>query len=140
RARRAARPPRQTPRAAQCLSHNSTATLPRSARLLRREQFAAVLAHGAAGVRRHFVVFAKPNGLHAARIGIVVGRRAAPRAVDRNRIKRMVREAFRRIRSRLGGVDVVVQLRRCPPRGSEPAARAELARLFAEIEARAAGG
>lgn len=91
-------------------------------------------------MRRHFILFAKPNGLLAARIGIVVGRRAAPRAVDRNRIKRMVRETFRQVRPLLGGVDVVVQLRRCLPRGSEAAARTELARLFAEIGAHAPGG
>jgi ribonuclease P protein component len=85
-------------------------------------------------------VFARPNGLTEARIGIVVGRRAAPRAVDRNRVKRMVREAFRRIRASLGGVDVVVQLRRCPPGAARSAARAELARLFEQLAPRVGGG
>ncbi|MBI1964977.1 MAG: ribonuclease P protein component [Betaproteobacteria bacterium] len=56
-----------------------------------------------------------------------------PRAVDRNRAKRLVREVFRMTRQRLVGVDVVVQIRRCPPRAASATARAELARLLAEL-------
>jgi ribonuclease P protein component len=82
------------------------------------------------------VVFARPNGLAHARIGIIAGKRVASRAVDRNRVKRLVREMFRLMRHRLDGVDVVVQLRRWSPRGSVTAARAELARLLEELAAR----
>jgi ribonuclease P protein component len=81
-------------------------------------------------------MFAKPNGLTYARIGIIAGKRVAPRAVDRNRAKRLVREMFRTMRHRLNGIDVVVQLRRWPPRGSVATARAELARLLEELAAR----
>lgn len=59
-----------------------------------------------------------------------------PRAVDRNRAKRLVRETFRQARNRLAGVDLVVQVRRCPPRAAGAAARAELDRLLTEIAAR----
>jgi len=82
------------------------------------------------------MVFAKPNGLDQARIGIVTSKKVAPRAVDRNRVKRMVREVFRSCRGRLGGLDVVVRLRRCPPRGSEYQARNELMRLLADLDSR----
>ena len=47
----------------------------------------------------------------AARLGIVVGKRFIARAVDRNLIKRLVRESFRRWRSLLPNVDLVVMLR-----------------------------
>jgi len=110
--------------------------LPRSARLRSAEQFAAALAQGSAGARRHFMVFARPNGLEHARIGIITSRKAAPRAVDRNRVKRMVREVFRGCRGRLDGLDVVVRLKRCPPRGSGTQARTELLRLLAELGSR----
>ncbi|MGH8648724.1 MAG: ribonuclease P protein component, partial [Burkholderiales bacterium] len=78
----------------------------------------------------------KPNGLSHARIGIIASRRVARRAVDRNRMKRMVRELFRAMPERPAGVDIVVQLRRCSPRGSSAAARAELARLLEEFASR----
>jgi ribonuclease P protein component len=63
----------------------------------------------------------------------------APRAVDRNRAKRLVRETFRKLRHGLGGVDVVVELRRCPAQGFDTAAGAEISRLFEELDARPRG-
>jgi ribonuclease P protein component len=108
-------------------------------RLRSRTQFTEALAEGASGARRHFLLFAKPNGLDHARIGIIAGKRVAPRAVDRNRAKRLIREVFRsmRLRLRLPGTDVVIQLRRWTPRGSVSAARTELTRLLEELAARA---
>jgi len=82
------------------------------------------------------MVFVRPNNLGHARIGIIAAKRIAPRAVDRNRAKRLVREMFRAMRHRLTGIDVVVQLRRWSPR-SAVAAKADLARLLEELAARA---
>ena len=42
-----------------------------------------------------------------ARLGMAVSRKAVPRAVDRNRIKRLVRESFRHT-SELPNMDIVV--------------------------------
>jgi ribonuclease P protein component len=81
-------------------------------------------------------LFVRPNSGADARIGIIASKRVAPRAVDRNRAKRVVREAFRKVRHRLGGVDVVVQLKRCPARGRDAAAGAEIARLLEDLVAR----
>ena len=68
--------------------------------------------------------------MQTARLGLVVGKKVAPRAVARNKIKRMIRERFRRLRSNLGAVDIVVRL-------SAPVAGADLElaveTLFAEI-------
>lgn len=109
-------------------------------RLLRREEYRAALAAGAAGVRRHFTLFARPNGLAQARIGIIVSSRVARRAVDRNRAKRLVREAFRRTRHRVAGLDIVVELRRCPLRGAAAAVAAEIDKLLDDLVARKHAG
>jgi hypothetical protein len=50
-------------------------------------------------------------------------------------MKRMVREVFRTLRARPAGVDIVVELRRCPARGGHSAARAELVRLLGDLAA-----
>jgi ribonuclease P protein component len=134
------RPPRERTRTVECLSDGLAATLPRSARLLQREQYAAALETGAARTRRYFTLFVRPNGLRQARLGIITGKRVAPRAVDRNRAKRLVREAFRKRRHRLGGRDVVVQLRRCPGEGFNVAAGTELIRLLEELSAKPVSG
>jgi ribonuclease P protein component len=81
-------------------------------------------------------VYLRANDLGEARLGIIASTRAARRAVDRNRFKRMAREAFRQTRHRLGGMDVVIQLRRYPEDGSIAGARTELARLLEELATR----
>ena len=50
-------------------------------------------------------------GPGGARIGIVAGRKNLPRAVDRNALKRIVREAFRHQRSELPPRDMLFRLR-----------------------------
>jgi ribonuclease P protein component len=57
-------------------------------------------------------VFAKPNDRAYPRLGLVVARKMERLAVDRNRIKRKLREAFRAQQGQLAGLDVVVRLRR----------------------------
>jgi ribonuclease P protein component len=55
--------------------------------------------------------YARANHLCFARIGIIVGRKSAPRAVDRNLCKRWVREQFRETHRQMAGLDVVVRFR-----------------------------
>ncbi len=84
-------------------------------------------------MRRHFSVFVRANTLPRSRIGVIVSTKTAPRAVDRNRIKRLVREAFRQEPERFMGNDLVVLARRCPSRETWGAARGELAAIFAQL-------
>ena len=51
-----------------------------------------------------------PNSLAYPRLALVVPKRLAPRAVTRNRVRRLIREAFRLQQQRLGGSDCVVRL------------------------------
>lgn len=55
-----------------------------------------------------FAVHALVNHFGNARLGIAVSRRVSGRAVDRNRIKRIVRDAFRHEQAGLKGLDLVV--------------------------------
>ena len=57
-------------------------------------------------------MFAKPNLSRSGRLGVTVGKRVVARAVDRNYIKRTLREMFRLHAQDFYGMDVVVQLRR----------------------------
>jgi len=107
---------------------------------VQRGQYEAALATGPARTRRYFVLFVRPNGLSMARLGIITSKRVAPRAVDRNRAKRLVREAFRRLRHDLGGRDVVVQLRRRPGESFNAAAGTEIVKLLEEAGAKAVTG
>lgn len=64
-----------------------------------------MLAEGRRQRTRYFTLLAAPGG-PAPRLGLVVGRRVSARAVVRNRLKRIVREAFRQ--AGLPAMDVVV--------------------------------
>ena len=62
------------------------------------------------------------------RLGVIAGRHAWPRAVDRNRFRRLVRETFRLLQHRLQQRDYLVRARN-PQRG-EPCG-AEIEKLLA---------
>lgn len=82
-----------------------------------------MFAEGRRHRSKHFTfVFAPGPG--CARLGLAVGRRASPRAVIRNRIKRIARESFRS--SSPAPFDVVVIARPGMERVSREQLRAEL--------------
>ncbi|MEM1434066.1 MAG: ribonuclease P protein component [Pseudomonadota bacterium] len=54
-------------------------------------------------------VIVRRNGCAEARLGLIVAKRVLPRAADRNRVKRLLRERFRRRAATLPKVDLVVQ-------------------------------
>jgi len=55
-----------------------------------------------------FIVLATSNGLKQPRLGLAIAKKHMRRAVDRNRIKRQIRESFRQYKDTLPAVDVVV--------------------------------
>jgi ribonuclease P protein component len=103
--------------------------LPRKARLAGGKYFTGVFSDKRYG--RYFVVLARvsPDG-GAARLGVVAGKQAAPKAVTRTRMKRMVREVFRKRRHQLLALDYVVRLRRAAAAGEFEHARRELENLL----------
>lgn len=84
----------------------------------------------------HFLVLALQRADGDARVGMAISRRHARTAVERNRIKRLVREAFRRHRPELPGLDLVVMLRANPRAVPNPELRAALERLFGLLAGR----
>ena len=86
-------------------------SFPRSCRLTARRQFLAVYETGQRVASGSFVLFGLPNDVGHCRLGITVTRKAGG-AVRRNRIKRLLREVFRRNRQALSpALDLVVNAR-----------------------------
>jgi ribonuclease P protein component len=61
------------------------------------------------------MVLWRPNGRSEARLGLAVSKKNVRRAVDRNLLKRIIRESFRMRKDDMAGVDVVVLSRRDVP-------------------------
>jgi ribonuclease P protein component len=51
------------------------------------------------------------TGQPSSRLGLAISKKQIRRAVDRNRLKRHIRESFRHHRKRLTGLDLVVMAR-----------------------------
>jgi ribonuclease P protein component len=73
------------------------------------------------------------NGLDYARLGVVASKRIAPRAIDRNFAKRLVRERFREKQDALRGLDVLVRLRRKVLKQQSRTVSQELTDLFSHL-------
>ena len=85
---------------------------PRSCRLTARRQFLEVYKRGRKARRPSFTVFGLPNDVGRCRIGLTVTRKVGG-AVARNRIKRVLREVFRRHGMKLEQpMDLVVNAQR----------------------------
>jgi ribonuclease P protein component len=78
-------------------------------------------------------LYARPNDLAFPRLGLVVPKRILARAVDRNRVRRILREAFRLAQAGLGGLDVIFRLRPASP-GAPCDYRAEGERLLRQAK------
>jgi len=93
-------------------------TLPRTARLRSRKAFARIFKRRQRVSDGWLTLYAAPNEEGQARLGISIGRRYG-NAVQRNRTKRLIREAYRHVRHDLPvGLDYVV----IPRPGQEPTA------------------
>jgi ribonuclease P protein component len=106
----------------------------RDARLTNKADFDRVFADNQRARTDYVMVMARPNQVGYPRLGMVVAKRLLARAVDRNRVKRCVRESFRQVLPELPACDFVVRLLARPVPGEE--AR-DLSRTFKRAGQRA---
>lgn len=104
------------------------AAFPKAARLLKTDEFSSVFRLRPWRRTAHFVVYGRPTG-NEARLGLVIGKKYAPRAATRNLVRRIAREAFRLRRAEFGGWDVLLRLhtrfdKKALPSASSPPLRA----------------
>ncbi len=94
---------------------------PRSSRILSSVDFQRVFDNARRFKSRYFTVLVrqravadkvKPGYEADSRLGLAIAKKQLPRAVDRNRVKRIVRESFRLNCERLPVLDIVVMARR----------------------------
>ena len=92
------------------LSSVCRATLPRAARIRKRREFLEIYDSGLRVSGSLMVLFVRPTEHGCARLGITATRKVGG-AVTRNRLRRLVREAFRRERRGMESWDLVVNVR-----------------------------
>ncbi len=86
---------------------------PKSLRLLNSGDFQAVFDQAPfRATHQHFLILARTNQSNWPRLGLVIAKKHVRLAVERNRIKRQIRESFRHRQALLAGLDVIVLARK----------------------------
>lgn len=92
--------------------------------------FGAILRNARKFRSPHAVLHVSPGRPGISRFGIALTRRLVPTSVQRNRVKRGLREAFRKHPVKHSGFDLVVSLRTRVARGEEAVVVAEVVSLL----------
>jgi len=114
-----------------------TGNFERTRRIVKTDEFSSVFRLKPVFKTPHLVLYARPNSLPFARLGVVAAKRLAPRAITRNTVKRAVREAFRQSELLQNlGLDCVVRLSASLGKKNEPGRSADMqAVLHSEVMA-----
>jgi ribonuclease P protein component len=107
-------------------------------RLRHKSEFDAVHATGVRVADVYFAVIARENGLRQPRLGLAVSTKTAGSSVERNRIRRVVRESFRLRQGALPTADIVVNARGRARGASAAQLRESLDQLWSQVAARCA--
>jgi ribonuclease P protein component len=113
----------------------SDLSFPRSARLLAKVQFDAAFADGRRCASRFFRASVGNPSNTGVSLGLAVSRRVSKLAVQRNRLKRSVRESFRCQRALLPALDIVISAKPEAVIAEAEALRQDLAKLWQRIAA-----
>ena len=104
----------------------------------KKREFDAVYAHGRRFGNSFFGVAAHANDKGWPRLGLAVAVKTAGNAVERNRIRRMIRESFRLHQHQIPALDLVVSAR-VRARGTVATQlRAQLESLWQEVRIKCA--
>jgi ribonuclease P protein component len=113
-------------------------TFPRQYRLTKTDEYSSVFSFRRVLRGKFFLLHygeRRPIKI-PARLGLVIGKKFLRRAVGRNCVKRIAREAFRQMRSQLPARDLVLRLSvkiQKPDRQARLEIAAEIRRLLAKV-------
>ena len=111
---------------------------PRNKRLLASGEFRKVFEQASfRAPHPYFLLLAIRNERDAARVGLVVAKKNIRKAVDRNRIKRLIRESFRHRLGTLPSLDIVVLVRKDAGTAENKQLLAVLDKLWSRLERQA---
>jgi ribonuclease P protein component len=106
---------------------------PRQARLVETDEFSSVFNFRKRISGRYLIVYYRFNQLTRPRLGLIASKKVARAAVQRNYMRRVLRELFRRQQSKLGNVDIVIRIQKIFGRQEYPNVAEEFLELAAKL-------
>jgi ribonuclease P protein component len=102
-------------------------------RLIKTDDFSSVFNFRKRISGRFLAIHYQQNQLGWARLGLIVGKKTARLAVNRNYMKRVLRELFRKQQSQLQSVDLVVRTQKPFARTDYQLVEQEFAELLSKL-------
>lgn len=102
----------------------------REKRLTQADEFTKVFKEARRKSDGLLTLLYRENSLSHPRLGLAIAKKSLPRAHDRNRIKRLIREQFRLHQNELANVDMVLMCRPAIKTADNPTVIKALNRLF----------
>jgi ribonuclease P protein component len=87
-------------------------TFPPDLRLRKPVEYKKVFANPVRSTDKYFTLLVIRNPLHHPRLGLAIAKKNIKKSVERNQIKRAIKESFRLHQHQLGNLDIVVMARR----------------------------
>lgn len=111
---------------------------PKSARLINSADFSHVFDKQVArSVDDVFILIAAPSVANRPRIGLAIAKKRVKRAVDRNKLKRIIRESWRLNCQNYDDLDVVVMIKPGAHKHENAVLHDKLCRHWARLQRRA---
>ncbi len=105
-------------------------------KLIKTDEFSSVFNFRKRISARFLVVHYQPNTLAHARLGLVVGKKIAKLAVDRNYMRRVLREFFRVQQHTINHVDLVIRVQKKFEKEDFVQVKQEFVTLIAKVNQR----
>ncbi len=112
----------------------------KQAKLIKTDEFSSVFNFRKRILARFLAVHYQPNALGHARLGLVVGKKIAKRAVHRNYMRRVLREFFRIQQHAISPVDLMIRVQKKFEKQDFMHIRQEFDMLIAKVNQRTQQG
>ena len=106
---------------------------PRCYRLITKSSYQQVFSKPKRVSTPELLFLFSSNNQTESRLGLAIAKKQIPRAVDRNRVKRLVRESFRHQRQEIISQDIVVMARKSLLNMDNTQVRSQLDKLWRQV-------
>ncbi len=109
-------------------------SFPRQYHLRTKSEFKSIFDKSNRISQKHLLILFKQNQKEYSRLGVIVGKRVAKKAIARNRIRRIVKESFRLNQEKLLGWDIIVIARQQCDTLNKPTLRKGIDDLWQKLQ------